>query len=393
MDLTSSEDAPPSSTKAAGSSEPPAEPSASALKKAAKAREKEEKKAAKRREIEEKQQQEQQTAAANDFAKDNYGELPAIHGLQAADIISMRQLTANAKVTIHARVQNIRSQTAKLCFLLLRDGFATVQAVVAAGDESTFVSRQMVKWVSSLSAESIVQVSGLVQKPKEPVNSASISGLEIHAQKLYVLAGCVSQVPMQLESALLPELKDGEEEDAVDSKTSKTPKVSLKTRLDNRVIDLRTPTNLAITRIKAGVSELFQEYLRKDGFVQIFSPKLIPAASEGGSNVFAVTYFERVAYLAQSPQLYKQMAIGGDLEKVYEIGPVFRAENSNTHRHLTEARSSHTPPMLESTDRPPVRRARLGDDVQSALPRGPRSPRGAIRLHLQPAQDALCSRD
>jgi aspartyl-tRNA synthetase len=160
---------------------------------------------------------------------------------------------------------------------------------------------------------------------------------------------------MQLESALLPELKEDEEEQednsndnnknnapdtaaAADDKTSKTPKVSLKTRLDNRVVDLRTPTNAAITRIRHGVAQLFQEFLCGKGFVQIFTPKLIAAASEGGSNVFAVKYFERVAYLAQSPQLYKQMAIGGDCGRVFEIGPVFRAENSNTHRHLTEVR-------------------------------------------------------
>ncbi|KAI9817704.1 MAG: hypothetical protein M1832_004598 [Thelocarpon impressellum] len=336
MDLKSSEGAPSGPSPAANAGGEAKEPSASALKKAAKAREKEQKKASKRREQEEKQQQEQQNAAAADFAKDNYGDLRGTREKTASDIISMPALAANAAVTIQARVQNIRSQTAKLCFLLLREGFSTIQAVVAAGDETSSVSRQMVKWVASLNAESIVEVSGMVQEPKDPVNSATISGLEIHVQKIYVIASSVSQGPMQLESALLPELKEGEEEDAQDSKTSKTPRVSLKTRLDNRVVDLRTPTNAAITRIKSGVSELFQEYLRQNGFAQIFTPKLIAAASEGGSNVFAVSYFERVAYLAQSPQLYKQMAIGGDCGRVYEIGPVFRAENSNTHRHLTE---------------------------------------------------------
>lgn len=68
------------------------------------------------------------------------------------------------------------------------------------------------------------------------------------------------------------------------------------------------------------------------GFTEIMCPKLISAASEGGANVFAMPYFERKAFLAQSPQLYKQMAIAGDFEKVFTIGPVFRAENSNTHR-------------------------------------------------------------
>lgn len=72
------------------------------------------------------------------------------------------------------------------------------------------------------------------------------------------------------------------------------------------------------------------------GFVEIHTPKIIPAASEGGANVFTVSYFKGSAYLAQSPQLYKQMAIAADFEKVFTIGAVFRAEDSNTHRHLTE---------------------------------------------------------
>ncbi|KAI9669541.1 MAG: hypothetical protein M1817_004660 [Caeruleum heppii] len=326
--------------KASSSSANPSKPetselSANALKKLIKAKEKEERKVAKQKEQEQRQQQQQE--AAVDFAKDNYGSLPASQELQAQDMIDLQDVAPGTTVTTHARVQNIRSQTAKLCFLLLRNNFHTIQAVVAAGPESDKVSRQMVKWTASLNPESIVRLTGLVHEPKDPVNSASISGMEIHVKKIYVVAEAVSQFPMQLESALLPELREGEEEDAQeDSKTSKTPKVSLKTRLDNRVVDLRTPTNAAITRIKHGVSQLFQEYLCQHGFVQIFTPKLIAAASEGGSNVFAVKYFERVGYLAQSPQLYKQMAIGGDCGRVFEIGPVFRAENSNTHRHMTE---------------------------------------------------------
>lgn len=108
------------------------------------------------------------------------------------------------------------------------------------------------------------------------------------------------------------------------------------TKLDNRVIDLRTPTNQALYRIEGGVCALFRETLESRGFVEIHTPKIISAASEGGSNVFQVKYFETSAYLAQSPQFYKQMAIASDFERVFTIGSVFRAENSNTHRHLTE---------------------------------------------------------
>ena len=327
----------PASKDAPSDSAPPVkEPSANALKKLAKAKEKEEKKAAKKKEQDEKQKQ--QEAGTEDFAKENYGDLPDPRP-QPVNLKLLVDVSADEEVTVQARVQNARVQTGKLVFLLLRQGFSTIQAVVAAGDESSQVSRQMTKWTASLNLESIVEVFGVVQKTKNPVASATVSDLEIHVKKLYVVAEAISQFPMQLESALLPELPEDEEEhlpDQEESKTSKIPKVSLKTRLDNRVVDLRTPTNAAITRIKHGVSQLFQEYLSSKGFVQIFTPKLIAAASEGGSNVFAVKYFERTAYLAQSPQLYKQLAIGGDCQRVYEIGPVFRAENSNTHRHMTE---------------------------------------------------------
>jgi len=112
--------------------------------------------------------------------------------------------------------------------------------------------------------------------------------------------------------------------------------VNLDTRLDNRVLDLRTQTSQAIFTIQAGVCAAFRRFLDEQCFIEIHTPKIISAASEGGANVFEVSYFKQLAYLAQSPQLYKQMAIAGDFERVYTIGAVFRAEDSNTHRHMTE---------------------------------------------------------
>lgn len=93
-------------------------------------------------------------------------------------------------------------------------------------------------------------------------------------------------------------------------------RVNQDTRLDNRFIDLRTPTNQAIYRVEAGVMRLFSEFLTRAKFVNINTPKMISAASEGGANVFKVSYFSGNAYLAQSPQLYKQMAIASDFERV-----------------------------------------------------------------------------
>ena len=89
-------------------------------------------------------------------------------------------------------------------------------------------------------------------------------------------------------------------------------------------------------RLQSGVCQLFREHLYGQGFTEIHSPKLIGGASEGGANIFRLEYFGQEACLAQSPQLYKQMVLCGDMNRVFEIGPVFRAEDSNTNRHLCE---------------------------------------------------------
>lgn len=107
-------------------------------------------------------------------------------------------------------------------------------------------------------------------------------------------------------------------------------------RLNNRIVDLRTAPAQAVFRIQAGICNMFRNYLDTQGFLEIHTPKLQGGASESGSTVFEVNYFGRPAFLAQSPQLGKQMSIAADFERVYEIGPVFLAEDSNTPRHLTE---------------------------------------------------------
>lgn len=125
------------------------------------------------------------------------------------------------------------------------------------------------------------------------------------------------------------EVKKGEEE-------KKEIRVKQLTRLDNRVMDLRVPANQAIMRLQSAVGRYFRDYLYSKDFVEIHSPKIIPGVSEGGTEVFKLSYFGKDACLAQSPQFYKQMGVIGDLNKVFEIAPAFRAENSNTNRHLCE---------------------------------------------------------
>ena len=316
-------------------------PSKNALKKAQKEKEKAEK-AAKRAEQE---RQEKEKADANDTAKHLYGKLP--DGLlqsesQSKPPTSLRDLTPEwegKEVTVRARVHNARPQSAKLAFLDLRQRTENIQAVIAEGG-GTGISRQMVKWASGLSKESIVLVTGLVKAPKEPIHSTSISGLEIHVEKVFVVAEGPPSLPMQVKDAMRPP-PAGDEEDAVDS--SGTPVVGLATRLNNRVLSLRTPTDQAVFHINGAVCTLFREFMLKNQFQELQTPKIAGAATEWGAGVFVLKYFDYLAYLTQSPQFYKQMAIAGDMERVFEVGPVFRAENSNTPRHLTEVSWKEAP--------------------------------------------------
>ena len=102
------------------------------------------------------------------------------------------------------------------------------------------------------------------------------------------------------------------------------------------MLDLRIPTNISIIKLSSAIWKYFREYLNNKDFIEIHTPKILGGSSEGGSEVFHLNYFGKPAWLAQSPQLFKQMGIVWDLKRVYEIGPVFRAENSNTQRHLWE---------------------------------------------------------
>ena len=111
---------------------------------------------------------------------------------------------------------------------------------------------------------------------------------------------------------------------------------NIDTRLNYRWLDLRSDKNQLMLNVQSTLVEGMRDYCYKEGFVEIHTPKLIGSASESGSEVFEVKYFDRKAYLAQSPQFYKQMAIASGLERVFEVAPAFRAENSNTNRHTTE---------------------------------------------------------
>lgn len=300
-----------------------------ALKKLEKEKEKAKKKAEREAQLA-KEKAEKEAQAANDPAKANYGKLPLIvssskTGIKRIQIADLSAANDGEEVVFRARAHNSRQQGATMAFLTFRQQLNLVQGLIKANGES--VSKQMVKWAGGINLESIVLVHGIVRKVDEPIKSATVQDAEIHVTKIFTIQETPEQLPMLIE--------DASRSDA-DAEAAGLPVVNLDTRLDARVIDLRTPTNQAIFRIQHGICALFREYLSNRGFTEIHTPKILGSASEGGSNVFEVSYFNRSAYLAQSPQFYKQQLIAADFEKVFEVAPVFRAENSNTHRHMTE---------------------------------------------------------
>ena len=226
---------------------------------------------------------------------------------------------AGKEVWLRARVHNSRKQSAKLGFVVLRQRLATVQAVVQGKDVAAFAC--------GLPNESVVDVCAEVTVPPSPIASCTQGGVELNVKRVFCVSAAATRLPLQVDDA-------GRSE--AEQRALSLPRVEQDTRLNNRVIDIRTAANQGILRIQSEVCALFREHLLDKGFTEIHSPKMIATASEGGAGRLPVTYFDRYAYLAQSPQLYKQMALMGDLGRVFEIGPVFRSEKSFTHRHMTE---------------------------------------------------------
>ncbi|XP_061400766.1 aspartate--tRNA ligase, cytoplasmic [Musca vetustissima] len=239
-------------------------------------------------------------------------------------VVDLKEHVGKAPVWVRGRVHTSRAK-GKQCFLILRQNSSTVQCILAVGDK---VSKQMVKFAGNLNKESIIDIEALAVSVPTKIESCTEQSLELSIQQLFVVSQAKPQLPLQIEDASRP--------DNPDDTDGLNIRVNQDTRLDNRVLDLRTPANQAIFRLEAGVCRLFRDILTAKGFTEIHTPKIISAASEGGANVFTVSYFKESAYLAQSPQLYKQMAIAADFDKVFTVGAVFRAEDSNTHRHLTE---------------------------------------------------------
>ncbi len=220
-------------------------------------------------------------------------------------LIGHLQENTGREVMICGWAQTIRKQ-GKINFLIVRDISGTVQVVVAKDKPQAFTV------IDKLTAESVVKVRGYLT-----ASSQAPSGIEIIADEIEILSIAAPELPIQVVE------KSGNE-------------AELPLRLDWRSIDLRKPENALIFKVWTVMEQAFRDFCISRGYIEIHSPKTLVTSTESGSELFEVKYFDRTAYLAQSPQLYKQMAMAAGFEKVFEAGPVFRANPSFTSRHDTE---------------------------------------------------------
>jgi aspartyl-tRNA synthetase len=188
-------------------------------------------------------------------------------------------------------------------FVVLRDEAGLAQLILDKDDPPS----ELNETISALTPESAVTVTGLVVADER----VKLGGLEIRLASLTVESPAEPELPVTAESGL-------------------------DKRIDWRYLDLRRPDRRLIFEVQTTVEQAMREYWREQGFIEIHTPKTMGSASESGAELFKMDYFERTAYLAQSPQFYKQMAMAGGFGKVFEIGPVFRANPSFTSRHDTE---------------------------------------------------------
>ena len=249
-------------------------------------------------------------AAARDAdpLKHLYGDLPLIQSAERTgrtwrQLNSLSAAEAGTTVLVRARVDTVRGG-GKSCFMVLRQRTSTIQLVVMADEESKKCSRTMVKFAAALTKESVVDVEAEIAVPEKPVESCTVSDFELRC----VSIKCVSRAgPLPFDVVDASRSEGDVARAAAEGKLLAT--VSQDTRLDGRVVDLRVPASQAIFSIQSAVGSLFRQFMTEQGFTEIHSPCLIAGASEGGAACFALDYLGRPACLAQSPQLYKQMAL------------------------------------------------------------------------------------
>nr|BFE75461.1 hypothetical protein GCM10020092_087620 [Actinoplanes digitatis] len=233
-----------------------------------------------------------------------------------------------------------------VAFLIVRDAAGLTQVVVT---EPELRAR-----IEELPEESVVELTGTVT-----ANEAAPAGVELTGAELRVLSAVGVPLPFELHRSALT--------------------ASMPTQLDHAALALRHPVRAAALRVAAAASAGFRAALEERRFVEIHTPKIVASATESGANVFALDYFGQPAYLAQSPQFYKQLMVGV-FERVYEVGPVFRAEPHDTARHLAQYTSldaelgfiaDHRDVMAVLTDVVAVMTATVAERTGVAVPEVP----------------------
>lgn len=204
------------------------------------------------------------------------------------------------QVEVQGWIENLRDKK-NMQFVVIRDLSGKIQITVVKSE-----SPEVAEVFSHATLESTIKVIGKAVKNE------------------YVKLGGIEILPESVEITSRAEALPIGPESFIDQ------------RLDYRWLDLRRPKNQLIFQVQTVMAAALREFLLERHFIEIHTPKLIPAASESGSEVFEVKYFDRKAYLAQSPQFYKQMAMAAGFERIFECGPVFRAEKSHTKKHATE---------------------------------------------------------
>jgi nondiscriminating aspartyl-tRNA synthetase len=211
-------------------------------------------------------------------------------------------------VVIAGWVDNLK-ELPNLRFVILRDRTGVAQITLHKKNSP----QELLLLSEKLNLQDVIVVEGLV-----PEKQIAKIGPEIKPSNITVLNHAETPLPIDVTGA---------------------SQTQLDTRLDWRVLDLRSPRNLAIIKVEAKLMEGMEEYLRKNGYIQVATPAILGGISEGGSEVFKIDYFGNNAFLRQDPQLHRQLAIAGGLDKIYDLGPNWRAETSHTPRHLCEHRA------------------------------------------------------
>lgn len=227
--------------------------------------------------------------------------------------INQVQNSIGSTVKVQGFIENLRNSKA-MAFIVLKDITGKLQITVEKADHP-----ELVDTIDTLTADSVITVTGKV------------------VANDYVKMGGIEMIPTEIQvESIADALPIARKAIAATKKKKAVERSSIDQRIDYRWVDLRTDENQLMFKAQSCMVNAMRRYLLEQNFIEIHTPKLIAAASESGSEVFKVDYFDGDAYLAQSPQFYKQMAMAAGFERIFETGPVFRAEKSFTSKHATE---------------------------------------------------------